>query len=427
MKTATAPAIANGLRTDHPVPGLPFVDDSILHLDNPREIEALGRTRGDSGMWGRTDKGPVSGSWRAFTTDPNHPHYAWIVRHHPEHGTAITLVKDTDGANVYTEQDDSWWLAQSPAIVTRAGGYWWDGTRWHRPLAFVDEVSDTLRPEIVADAETITVADLLGGHLNVLPDALPTSIDRLDDESGYASLRDWMQRALGAWAARRDDAARPYEQCIVSLHASELDSERLLGVAEFAAELGIGESTLRAYLSRGQVIASQEVRPPRWSEEVVRLEKQRRVTSQRRVAFPGERSLQYLERIRERLEARGDGVTTHHLVSALDRLAVMTENPRQVLACALYGDFRARRDAWTAKFVAPYALSPANARTLEFMAENMGDVAASAVQDFARMVIAGGDERTDAEQFLVEGDLDGLNERLRSFVVEALNEQRPSA
>lgn len=35
--------LANGLRTDHPVPGLPFVDDSHLPLDDgPDAIEAVG-------------------------------------------------------------------------------------------------------------------------------------------------------------------------------------------------------------------------------------------------------------------------------------------------------------------------------------------------------------------------------------------------
>jgi hypothetical protein len=49
--------VANGLRTDHPVPGLPFVDDAHLPLQDPQAIEAIGR-RPEEGTWGRTDRAP---------------------------------------------------------------------------------------------------------------------------------------------------------------------------------------------------------------------------------------------------------------------------------------------------------------------------------------------------------------------------------
>lgn len=46
--------VANGPRTDHPIPDLPFVDDSHIPVDDPVAIEAVGRNRGQ-GMWGRED------------------------------------------------------------------------------------------------------------------------------------------------------------------------------------------------------------------------------------------------------------------------------------------------------------------------------------------------------------------------------------
>ncbi|MFJ9576150.1 hypothetical protein ACIRQF_07110 [Streptomyces sp. NPDC101191] len=60
--------VANGLRTDHPVPGLPFINDERLPLDNPDAIERTGRDQGE-GLWGRTDPLPGDG-WVAFTTEP---------------------------------------------------------------------------------------------------------------------------------------------------------------------------------------------------------------------------------------------------------------------------------------------------------------------------------------------------------------------
>ncbi|MEU6541496.1 hypothetical protein [Streptomyces sp. NPDC047000] len=34
--------VANGTSTDHPVPGLPFINDGRLPLDNPDAIERTG-------------------------------------------------------------------------------------------------------------------------------------------------------------------------------------------------------------------------------------------------------------------------------------------------------------------------------------------------------------------------------------------------
>ena len=50
-------AVANGLRTDHPIPGLPFVDDAHIPVDDPAAIEAIGRHPGGK-TWGREDPAP---------------------------------------------------------------------------------------------------------------------------------------------------------------------------------------------------------------------------------------------------------------------------------------------------------------------------------------------------------------------------------
>ncbi|MGW4033948.1 hypothetical protein ACWEFL_32415 [Streptomyces sp. NPDC004838] len=107
--------LANGLRTDHPVPDLPFVDDSHIPLDDPRELEAVGRNRGD-GRWGRYDLERQAGGWRAFTTDPLRHDLAWCVRHHPDHGRSVLLVRDADAAVMHTD-----W--HGGPLLFRAGGY----------------------------------------------------------------------------------------------------------------------------------------------------------------------------------------------------------------------------------------------------------------------------------------------------------------
>src|SRR6185437_14328803 len=94
-------AVANGLRTDHPIPDLPFVDDSHIPVDDPAGIEAVGRRPGTD-MWGREDRvGPGEG-WVAFTTDPIRHDLAWFVRCHPDHGRSVVLYHDRDIASVHS-------------------------------------------------------------------------------------------------------------------------------------------------------------------------------------------------------------------------------------------------------------------------------------------------------------------------------------
>lgn len=122
------PAVANGLRTDHPVPGLAFVNDSHLPLDDRVAIEAIGRKRGKN-TWGREDICRADAGWVAFTTDPLRHDLAWVIRSHPVHGRSVLLYRDLDVAGQHTA-----WCG--PALLFRAGAYWWDGHMWFRPLQF---------------------------------------------------------------------------------------------------------------------------------------------------------------------------------------------------------------------------------------------------------------------------------------------------
>lgn len=62
-----------------PIPGLPFVDDAALELDDPAQIAGIGAGRRDPDMGGgyALIRGPHHG-WAAFTTIPERPELAWI-------------------------------------------------------------------------------------------------------------------------------------------------------------------------------------------------------------------------------------------------------------------------------------------------------------------------------------------------------------
>lgn len=232
-------AVANGFRTDHPIPDLPFVDDSLLPLDDPDAIEAIGRTS-EEGTWGRTD--PCGDGWVAYTTDPKHRDLAWLVRFHPEHGRSVVLYRDEDASSAYM----TYWEAE--VLLFRAGGYWWNGTAWFRPTQVFDRSREVYLNRPVPAALTISAADLLDSGADTARGQVQP-IDQLDPEaSPYAAGGRRWRDDLAWWAAHHD--GRHLAGCVVQLTAPELTADQLLGVAELAEVAGIGASTLRAYITR---------------------------------------------------------------------------------------------------------------------------------------------------------------------------------
>ncbi|MFF0767022.1 hypothetical protein ACFYWH_44735 [Streptomyces sp. NPDC003737] len=239
--------LANGLHTDHPVPGLSFVDDSHIPVDDPAAIEAIGRHE-EGGTWGRWDRMTgAEGSWIAFTTDSIRQDLAWVIRHHPEHGRTVLLVRDEDASPWHS----SWW---GPQLLFRQGGYWWDGTTWYRPDQVWDAAGERFYRRPVKAATAITAADLLDDNAHPNGGRL-LKVANFDLE---APPPDTWNDHLALWASRRPADARPLSQCVVRLSAPELAADQLIGVPEMAKVGNIAASTLRAYIARNQ----RDVPPP---------------------------------------------------------------------------------------------------------------------------------------------------------------------
>ncbi|MFD6362806.1 hypothetical protein [Streptomyces roseolus] len=227
--------VANGLRTDYPVPGLPFINDERLPLDNPEAIERTGRDQGE-GLWGRTDS-LRGGGWVAFTTEPKNPAYAWAVHYHPDHGRTVVLVTDRSWNRLHHD-----WVYGHNGFLYRHGGYWWDGTTWHRPSVVFDGAYERYDARPVKDALTVTAADLLihpadpgKGHITTIAAFTAPK----------APLPNWFDH-LALWAEhrRRMPGARPLEACVVDLKAPELEPDRLVDRAGLAKIAGIPEDDL---------------------------------------------------------------------------------------------------------------------------------------------------------------------------------------
>ncbi|TMR03409.1 hypothetical protein ETD83_10915 [Actinomadura soli] len=241
MALYTYQPVANGLRTDHPIPDLPFVDDSHIPVHDGKQVEKIGRHK--DGMWGRHDP-CQDGGWVAFTNDPGRTDLAWVVRHHPEHGRSVVLYRDQDASPV-----DSLLMWEEPtALLYRAGGYWWDGTGWYRPSQLFDWGAEKSYKRPVPAAVTITAGDLMRNADPARARVLDIS-EVTVPATGATSDRGWSDD-LALWASRRDD--RGLGDSIVTLTAPELVADQLVGVGEMAQIAGIGASTLRAYISRGE-------------------------------------------------------------------------------------------------------------------------------------------------------------------------------
>lgn len=231
--------VANGLRTDHPIPDLPFVDDAHIPVDNPDAIEAVGRDRGE-GMWGRHDNMHADG-WVAFTTDQFRHDLAWVVRGHPEHGRSVVLYRDTEASSVYMV----YW---SGPLLFRSGGYWWDGTTWHRPAQIWDRASETYVDRPVAGASIVSADDVLQAETTKPSRAEVLQIVDVDPDAPLSGR--WSDH-LALWAADRPDR-RALAGSVVNVMASELTGDQLVGAAGMAEVAGVAASTFRSYLARGE-------------------------------------------------------------------------------------------------------------------------------------------------------------------------------
>ncbi|MEU9617241.1 hypothetical protein AB0D56_37875 [Streptomyces sp. NPDC048209] len=236
--------VANGIRTDHPFPDLPFVDDAHIPVDDPHGIEKIGRGVAD-GMWGRWDRDRTTeGAWVAYTTDPIRHDLAWCVRYHPEHGRSVLLYRNKDASPAYMD----WWHGP---LLFRSGGYWWDGTTWYRPDQVWDAASEEYDHRPVHAAVTVSAADVLDDSArqakgrvlkvaNIDPDEQAPAAGWLDDLARWATLR------------RKRHAVLPLDKCVIKLSAPELAPDRLIGVTGLAQLGGMTDSALRASMSRGE-------------------------------------------------------------------------------------------------------------------------------------------------------------------------------
>jgi hypothetical protein len=232
-------AVANGLRTDHPIPDLPFVDDSHIPVEDPAGVEAIGRRHGTD-MWGREDDVPRYGGWTAFTTDPQRHDLAWVVRWHPDHGRSVILYRDDEVSAVYMVFWDR-------PLLIRAGGYWWDGATWYRPGQVWDTAGEEFHRRPVPAAATVTAADrLVGGSADP---ARGRVLDVADVDPAESYEGRWLDD-LARWAQPRDPDS--LARSVVTLTAPELSADQMVGTAELAEIAGITSSTLRSYIARGE-------------------------------------------------------------------------------------------------------------------------------------------------------------------------------
>lgn len=357
----TSAPLANGTSTDHPVSGLPFVTDTHLRsiLSDPYTVSA----------------GPLD------ISDQHRDDVTWIVRVHPQLGRTVLLYENGSSGAGWTDWEDD------PPVLTRSGGYAWDGTAWFRPAQLWDVTAGAFERHRVPQAVTITAADLLR---EPGPDAARgreyTSVSLPAELPGPANWAHYLAR----WAARRSRSPRrpDLRDCVVTLTAPELAGGQLLGTPRFAAIAGISSSTLRAYNSRGlcQVPQPQAVvgGRPMWSRPVAHD-----WAAQRLRPAPEDRGAKRTRQA-DNLPAEAEGLRAH-----LDQLffAALWRHP-------------ARRSRWVLRHRSPAAVHEVAADLAHLAAIRLHNTVptqalAALVADAARADLAAGNEPSDpVEQVL---------------------------
>ncbi|MCZ9340108.1 hypothetical protein NGM37_20305, partial [Streptomyces sp. TRM76130] len=100
----------------------------------------------------------------------------------------------------------------------RHGGYWWDGTAWHRPGQVVDRAYEGYDARPVKDAVTVTAADLLTRSAD--PDN--ARIAKIADFTALKEPLPHWRDHLTLWAASRRPGSLPLKRCVIDLQAPEL-------------------------------------------------------------------------------------------------------------------------------------------------------------------------------------------------------------
>lgn len=264
--------VANGIRTDHPVPNLPFIDDSHLPIHDGQAIEATGRHNYNDG-WGRYDCDHTDERrWNACTDDQFNLSFAWLVRHDPGYGRTVLLYATGDTAIMHEHNPQD-----GDPLLHRAGGYWWDGKTWHRPAVIFDRSTDRTVVTPVPEATSITATEHLTRHPGN-PDKGKLA-DITTFTPGDTDDHQW-ENDLALWASRRPEDGLPLDQCIVDVSAPELEPDALVSQSAAARELRLSRADIKkAINTSGGGRATRFpfpqrhtplTRSPRWSIPVLR-------------------------------------------------------------------------------------------------------------------------------------------------------------
>ncbi|MBC7301034.1 MAG: hypothetical protein H5T78_08770 [Nocardia sp.] len=380
--------VANGLSTDHPAPELPFVDDSHIPTRDPKAIEEIGRRAGD-GLWGRLDwtrtgDELADSPWWAFTTDPTRPDLAWCVRHHPEHGRSVVLVRNGDAGLLHED-----WGGE--ALLFRHGGYWWDGQTWFRPAQLWDGAAQRFVHRTVPEATTVTADKALFTGLNVADLAGGRILDVTEFDTGGGPPTRW-EPHLAAWAGRRSPDARPLSRCVVTMRAPELAVDQLVNSGYLATLLDMQASSLRTRKARGEIV----------------LPTAQRVISGRRLY-----SRAVAEDFAEALQ-RGTDSTAQALAHRTSQAPPGVHELREKLRVAFFERLwrPVRRNQWVRR-----------ARTKESVGEVADELAATVALKLDQIIpmseLAGTIRAAVLQQFITDPDLSASNDSGR--IVVAVN------
>ncbi|MEU9031494.1 hypothetical protein AB0D46_29055 [Streptomyces sp. NPDC048383] len=156
-------------------------------------------------------------------------------------------------------------------FLYRHGGYWWDGTAWHRPGVVFDGAYERYDARPVQDALTVTAADLLVHPADPGKATVATIAGFTAHKTALPNWRDHL--ALWAEHRRHLPEARPLDECVVDLKGPELEPGLLVDRAGLAKIANIAEDDLPDPEYGNHKMPEPQAhgaRGPLWSQPVAR-------------------------------------------------------------------------------------------------------------------------------------------------------------
>lgn len=146
-----------------------------------------------------------------------------------------------------------------------AGGYWWDGHTWYRPLVILDRATERNVATPVPDAVTVSASDYVADQPGDA--AQRTLVDITEFTPRVVPDNQW-QHELALRQEYRPADGLVTDRCVVDVTVAELHPDELVSSSAAAREVGLSRKQVQAAIQgsgsgRAEWFPSPQAHTPR--------------------------------------------------------------------------------------------------------------------------------------------------------------------